>query len=372
MADEIVKFFYVYNWSAAAIVTLLCSLLLQSIFKRKKAQQIQNIKKWKTNYAYLAGAVNVTFSLGYSYGVIVGGDLLATSLAFIMALHISCIAMSSVGSKKIFITSLLILVAPFIVILFLINTPTSMMLSISLISFIIILAVLSLSLHRSIVSGIEMVKKYENQFEILQNYKSKFEDTTFEDPLTGIFNRRFFDLMMCEEIRRAKRAETNLSIAIIEIDCFPEYLEHYGTDQGNKCIATIAKILEKSATRGGEFITRFEHNQFALIAPNVHSSEAIMFISKMVDSVNKAKLIHHDTLVKDLQQISISTGIAEFKAGNIIDVNEIINQAQSALKSAQQLDRNRIEVFSRKVTNKEESISEAVATNPTVQDFRIA
>ena len=92
----------------------------------------------------------------------------------------------------------------------------------------------------------------------------------------------------------------------------------------------------------------------------------------MVDSVNKAKLIHHDTLVKDLQQISISTGIAEFKAGNIIDVNEIINQAQSALKSAQQLDRNRIEVFSRKVTNKEESISEAVATNPTVQDFRIA
>ena len=178
--------------------------------------------------------------------------------------------------------------------------------------------------------------------------------------------------MISEEIRRAKRAQTNLSIVIIEIDCFREYVEHYGVAQGDQCIASIAQILDKAASRGGEFITRFEDAQFALIAPNIHTNEAIKFISKMMNLVSNANLEHHCTLAENLQQVSMSAGITEFKACDIIDVIEIIEQAQCALKSARQLGYNNAQVFLRNgVSSKEKSI-ETIKTSATLHDFKAA
>ena len=357
MTWGLVEHLYLFNWTAIVIVTLLYSLLGQSIFKRKNEVLFQNIKKWKTNYAYIAGIVSGILSVGYCYGVVIGDAALAKSLSFIMVLHISCITASSVGSKKIFVTSLLTLVIPFIATLLTLNNSTTLMLGISIAIFTGALILLNIPIHRSIILSVAMTAKYENEVKVSQQFKTKFEDMTFEDPLTQIFNRRFFNLMICEEIRRAKRAGTHLSIAIIEIDFFPEYLEHYGSAQGNQCVVAIAEILEKLAFRGGEFITRFEHNQFALIAPNVHTSEAIAFTTKMINLVNIAKLEHNYTLAENLPYVSISVGIAEFKADNIIDIDEMIEQSQSALKAARKLGHSNVQAFSRKVFSPKKALA---------------
>jgi diguanylate cyclase (GGDEF)-like protein len=364
--------FYVYNWSAGVTTVLLCSLLGLSIFKRKSSVHAPNVKKWETTSACFAVVVSGTLSAGYCYGLIIGGAALATSLAFMLALHISCLTASLVGSKKIFVTSLLTLSAPFIATLLSLDNSNMMMLGTSLAVFVLVLILLNLSINRAILLGVEMTEKYEGEAKLLQKYKNALYETTFEDTLTGLFNRRFFNFMISEEIRRAKRAQTNLCIVIVEIDCFPEYAEHYGAAQGDQCIASIAEILDKAASRGGEFITRFEDAQFALIAPNVHTNEAIKFISKMMNLVSNANLEHHCTLAENLQQVSISAGITEFKAGDIIDVIEIIEQAQCALKSARQLGYNNAQVFLRNGVNSEEKSIETIKTSASLHDFKAA
>lgn len=369
---EQVESFYAYNWTAIVFTALLGSLLGITIFKRKNAGHTLNVEDLKTKYAYISGFVCALLSVGYCYSVFSAGADIAKSLSCIMTLHICCIAASTLGSKRIFATSLFILAGPFITTLVLLNTSITIVLGVNLALFVSALIVFNLSLHRSILDGLKITRKYEHETKISKEYKTKFEATTFEDPLTQLFNRRFFDLMICEEIRRAKRAETNLSLAIIEIDCFPEYIELYGVTQGDKCIASIAEKLETCTSRGGEFMTRFAPNQFALIAPNVCSNEAIAFMSKMVDCVDLAKFKHENNHSNNLAQISISAGIAEFKAGNIIDVGEIINQAQTALKKAQQRGANNIEVYARNVFNKEKSNIHDLKTNTIVQDFRVA
>ena len=364
--------FYLYNWTAFVTTVLLCSLLGLSVFKRKHSLNAPNVDKWETTHAYFAGVVSATLSLGYCYGLVIGGAALATNLAFLLALHIACLTASLVRSKKIFITSSLSLSAPFIVTLLTLDNSNTMMLSASIAVFVIVLILLNLSINRAILFGVKMSEKYEGEVELLQKYKNKFYDTTFEDKLTGLFNRRFFNLMISEEIRRAKRAQTNLSIVIIEIDCFAEYAEHYGVAEGDQCIASIAKILHKTASRGGEFITRFDGAQFALIAPNVQTNEAIAFMSKMISLVSKANIKHDFTLVKNSLQVSISAGIAEFKDSDIIDVTEIIERAQCSLRTARELGCNNAQVFSHDSVNKEEQDSEAKKVSATLHDFKVA
>jgi diguanylate cyclase (GGDEF)-like protein len=363
---------YVYNWSAIVIIVLLCGLLGQSLFKRKNSVHILNVKKWETTYSYFAGVVSLTLSAGYCYELVIGGAALATSLAFLLALHISCLAASSVSSKKVFVTSLLCLAAPFIATLLTLDSRNTMMLGISLTIFVIVLILLNLSINRAILLGVEMTAKYESEVKLIQKYKKQLRDTTFEDTLTGLFNHRFFNFMINEEIRRAKRAETNLSIVIIEIDCFPEYAEHYGATKGDECIASIAQILEKVTSRGGEFITRFDDAQFALIAPNVCANEATAFVSKIINLVSKANLEHHCTLAENSQLVSISAGISEFKGNNIIDVTEIIEQAQCALNRARQVGYNNAQIFSQNAVKKEEKGVEEIKAVGTLHDLKVA
>jgi diguanylate cyclase (GGDEF)-like protein len=363
---------YLYNWIAVVTTVLLCSLLGLSIVKRKSSSYIPNVSKWETTHTYFGGVASATMSIGYCYGVVLSDPALVASLAFFLALHSSCITASLVRSKKIFLTSLLSLSVPFIATLLTLGNSNTIMLGASLSLFVIVLILLNLSINRAILSGTKVNENYESEVKLLQKYKNKFYDTTFEDVLTGLFNRRFFNFMINEEIRRAKRTQTALSIVIIEIDCFPEYAKNYGVAQGDKCIASIAQILNKTSSRGGEFITRFDDAKFALIAPNVKTNEAIAFISKMINLVSKANLEHNFTLATSSLQVSISAGIAEFKASDIIDVTEIIERAECALKTARENGYSNVQIFPQNSDNNQEKGIEAKKVSGTLHDLKIA
>lgn len=363
---------YLYNWGGLVIAALLASLLRQAVFKRKSADHAQDLNKWKTNYAYFAAIVSGTLSIGYCYGLILGGGNLATTLGFIMAMHVACVAISCVGSKRVFLASLLTLVAPFIVTLLVLSNPTTIMLAASLTIFTSVLIVLNLHIHRSIIFGFDMTAKQTHQLEESEKLRIHFENASFEDPLTGVYNRRFFDLMISEEIRRTKRAETNLSLAIVEIDSFTAYLDNYGDAKANQCLVSIAEVLEKTAERGSEFITRFEHDKFAIITPNVSTSEVLGLASKMIGLVSQAEIEHHYTLANNLHHVSISVGIAEFKSDNIIDVSEMISQALLALKTARSLGYNNAQVFTSNDCSKIDEKIDAENSHASANDCEVA
>jgi diguanylate cyclase (GGDEF)-like protein len=344
---------YIYNWVGLALAAVLAGLLRQAIFMRKSEEYLQDLTKWKTNFAYFASITSAIFAVGYSYGAMASTSNTALLLAVAMVMHMSCIALSCLGSKRIFVTSMLVLVMPFAVTLLTLNSSTMTMLAIGLLVFSAVLIMFNLVIHRSIIDGFEIMTKQSQQLELSEESINNFESFSFKDSLTGIFNRRFFDFMISEEVRRTKRAGSNLSIAIIEIDFFNTYAEHYGEDQGDQCIISIAEILTKVASRGSEFITRFEHDKFAIITPNVSTSEVLAFASKMIDMVDNANLENKHSLITDSQTVSISVGISEFKSDNIIDVSGMITQALDALNTARLQGYSNAQAFSVKPIAKE-------------------
>nr|WP_315399707.1 diguanylate cyclase [uncultured Duganella sp.] len=97
---------------------------------------------------------------------------------------------------------------------------------------------------------------------------------TFSDGLTGIANRRHFDVALEREHRRARRAGAPLSLLMIDIDHFKAYNDHYGHQQGDQCLIAVAGALAAMLKRPCDLVARYGGEEFAVILPELDIDQA--------------------------------------------------------------------------------------------------
>jgi diguanylate cyclase (GGDEF)-like protein len=333
---------YLYHWSSVLVCALLIRALVLTMFIRKENTEELDLKKWENIHAGTTVLVCVVFAAAYCYLAMLGTPILWAIVSLIMVMHLSCVIVPSYSSKKVMLSAILPITFPFISALTTLPDSLALIFATGIAIYTCVILVISFDLHDTLMVGFEMEAKYSDEVAVNEVFREKLENSTFEDPETNILNRRFFDLMINEETRRAKRGGHSLVIALIEIDSFAEYSENYGAEK-------TTKILSNATPRGGEFMTRFSKNKFALIAPNVDSDTAIAFTSTMMYLIYKADIEHLHTTVEDFEKVSISIGITEFTSGNIIDVEEIIGQAEQALENARSQGGNNTQVYAANV-----------------------
>lgn len=341
---------HLFSWSSLLVGALLVQALIQTMFNRMYASEQVNPKKWENINALTSLLVSSVFSMAYCYLAISGNLMLWSSLSLLMVMHLSCVIFTSFSSRKVILCSVLPITLPFATLLFLSSMPSAAMFATSISVYSCIILIVSFDLHLTLLNGFEMESKYLSEMNENGQLKEKLTNTTFEDPETQILNKRFFDLMIDEEIRRAKRAGKTLSIALIGINHLDEYLDNYGEQKTSKCIQQIAKILSDATPRGGEFITRFSKDKFALIAPNVQLSDMTAFTNKMDVLVQQANIEHLYSPIEDSENMSICAGIAEFTPGKIIDVDELVMEAGDALRAAKLACGNNVHVKAANIT----------------------
>lgn len=92
--------------------------------------------------------------------------------------------------------------------------------------------------------------------------------TATSDGLTGIANRRLFDLTAAQEWLRAVRNAEPLSVLLIDIDQFKAYNDYFGHQQGDECLIRVATCLANSTKRPSDLAARYGGEEFAFILPN--------------------------------------------------------------------------------------------------------
>ncbi len=222
--------------------------------------------------------------------------------------------------------------------------PLAFTVTYTLVQFVFIFIVVLVSIHLTPLDKVNILffLALVSFFSILTNYLNKLKNKEFHeesvlDELTGLFNRRYFNVMMHDLI--AKRASTNSSFGLImaDIDNFKSYNDTYGHPVGDVILKNIAKSLAKEVGVTN-MVCRYGGDEFVIIISDF-SKEGIFEVAKNLQtSVGE---IDYSFLHTNITQVTLTMGLAMYPL-NGSTFEEIIDFADNKLIEAKQLGKNRV------------------------------
>jgi len=158
------------------------------------------------------------------------------------------------------------------------------------------------------------------------------------DPLTGLYNRRYFFQMAQNAVEKSIRDNSPISIFLFDIDNFKHYNDANGHDAGDKLLKELSRLI-LGATRKTSVVARYGGEEFIVLLPGLQKEEAFTYAERLRERVCSHLFPHGD--MQPLECVSISGGIASFPtdAGSI---QETISLADTALYQAKSDGRNRV------------------------------
>ncbi len=168
--------------------------------------------------------------------------------------------------------------------------------------------------------------------------EKELETLSQTDGLTGIYNRRSFDLILEKEWNRASRDMQPLSLILIDIDFFKKYNDTYGHVQGDECLKTVARGLCDSLNRAGDFVARYGGEEFVAVLPTTDSEHARKITEMIRHTVLDLQIAHSENDVSP--HLTISLGVATIKKTRNRQSASLVEAADKALYEAKQNGRN--------------------------------
>jgi diguanylate cyclase (GGDEF)-like protein len=175
---------------------------------------------------------------------------------------------------------------------------------------------------------------------LLRDQTMALRTETFLDGLTGVANRRHFDMAMDKESRRAKRIGGALSVLMIDIDCFKSYNDHYGHQQGDACLIEVASTLASMLQRPGDLLARYGGEEFAAVLPDTDATHALQLAEAIRARIRALNISHAHGGAID--HITVCIGIASQNVAYPVESGELIGAADRALYIAKNNGRNRV------------------------------
>jgi len=172
---------------------------------------------------------------------------------------------------------------------------------------------------------------------------AELEQETVTDPLTGLFNRRYLDRRIEEEVARAERYGTPLSVVLLDLDHFKNINDSYGHDAGDQVLRRFAKTI-RGALRESDFVARFGGEEFLVVAPHTGLADAEILAERLRVRVAEERFrlpAEYDTA--DPIVMTVSIGVAGRDDQQTL-ATEIVRAADNCLYRAKRLGRNRVVV----------------------------
>ncbi|MBF0528101.1 MAG: diguanylate cyclase, partial [Deltaproteobacteria bacterium] len=158
------------------------------------------------------------------------------------------------------------------------------------------------------------------------------------DGLTGLANRRKLDMTLEIEWRRAVRQERPMSIAILDIDKFKAYNDHYGHQAGDDCLHRVASVLNATVRRSGELAARYGGEEFVVILPGLGGTEACEMAQRIRAAVENQAIPHAGSPV--IGVVTVSIGVVSQVPGQKDNLHGLLKRADAALYQAKEQGRN--------------------------------
>lgn len=188
------------------------------------------------------------------------------------------------------------------------------------------------SLHRGRISEAEQlavsVAKYIGLALANLRLRDTLKNQSFRDPLTKLYNRRYFEECLEREIRRSDELKP-LGIILFNIDRFPDFANTYGQPASNLLLRELGIFLLKH-TRPSDIACRYRGNDFLIMLPETSDSDTHQQAELLQQSIKQLNIIYQDYT---LDSITISCGVASYPQDGMTR-KSLLQEATRALHSA--------------------------------------
>lgn len=172
----------------------------------------------------------------------------------------------------------------------------------------------------------------------LKLYRDILKENSMIDGLTGIYNKRKFNVSLEKEWKRSRRLNKELSVIILDIDKFKLYNDTYGHLKGDECIKKISDVLDDFFKRPADLVARWGGEEFSCLLPDTEIENAKELAEKLRKAIENLNIEHKNY---ESKKITISLGISSIIPGkDDKDFTLLMSEADAALYHAKESGRN--------------------------------
>jgi diguanylate cyclase (GGDEF)-like protein len=160
------------------------------------------------------------------------------------------------------------------------------------------------------------------------------------DGLTELSNRRRFDEVYEAEWKRAQRGAQPLSVALLDIDCFKQYNDHYGHPVGDRALRAVARVMANFMRRPSDLAARYGGEEFVMVMPGTDAAHACQVAEHVRQAVLQLAIAHASSEAAAV--LTVSIGGATLGSHGDETAAELFDAVDAQLYRAKQDGRNRV------------------------------
>lgn len=188
-----------------------------------------------------------------------------------------------------------------------------------------------------VISDITTVKRAEGELRTLTTELKLLAET---DGLTGLMNRRSFDVRFAEELERSQLEKRPFSLVMFDVDWFKSYNDTLGHPAGDECLKVVGRCLRMALLRHGDLAARYGGEEFVAILPNTDEDSAFVVADRVRVALVELGLPHPATVSRI---VTLSAGVASYAGDESRrSAGQLLSRADEALYDAKGAGRNRV------------------------------
>ena len=160
------------------------------------------------------------------------------------------------------------------------------------------------------------------------------------DVLTGISNRRHFEMLYKKEWARTRRNRKPISLIMIDVDHFKAFNDHYGHPQGDCCLRQVASALADILRRPGDIVARYGGEEFIVLLPEINEAGTEWVAERMRRRISELAIPHAKS--PTASTVSISVGWVTAIPGQKDSPGTLLETVDQVLYQAKKSGRDRV------------------------------
>jgi diguanylate cyclase (GGDEF)-like protein len=171
------------------------------------------------------------------------------------------------------------------------------------------------------------------------------QELAIRDGLTGLFNHRYFQERLNEEISKADRYHKDLCLIMMDVDHFKKFNDQYGHPEGDRVLRSVAETILKSVRQKVDIAARYGGEEFVVILPETGLQAGAELAERIRQRVEENLVARGDG--NGVFRVTLSLGVSAFPF-DARDQGTLIQTADEALYRAKEAGRNKVSIYSRK------------------------